>query len=106
MTKRNERTSKRIASIAGKVLALKTRDLISYGNTRCRLWVMDSNPNGPSVSWHDIRALAASALTQAPDVSIQFDGVTGKKRGINRKHKPIARRIALRNKKGGRGHSA
>lgn len=54
---KNEHTSVRVAKIAAKVLADK------YERAQDRV-----NLAGPLVLyWRDIRALAASALTQAPD---------------------------------------
>lgn len=48
---RPERTSARVARIAGKVMAIK---IVRAGTT----------VPGTTVTWSDIRALAASALTQ------------------------------------------
>lgn len=57
---RNEKTSSRIAKIAAKVLAVRAKhgriDLVS---TDDRFWL--------DIEWSQIRALAASALTQAAD---------------------------------------
>lgn len=60
---RNEKTSKRVAAIAGKVLAVKPE---TPGETT---WIITDTKTGNIVTfyWRDIRALAASALTQAPD---------------------------------------
>lgn len=62
---RNEKTSARVARIAAKVLNVATKEGYmeicfnhpAYG--QCRVH--------STVNWRDIRALAASALTQAPD---------------------------------------
>lgn len=58
----NERTSKRVAKIAGRVLAIKTIDTYTV------LWgEEDGYPHNIAFPWKDIRALAASCLTQTPD---------------------------------------
>lgn len=63
MKKRNERTSARIAKIAGKVL----RRRFEFRATK-RLSVRAEGGHSEfGVSWGDICSLAASALTQAPD---------------------------------------
>lgn len=72
MTKRNERTSARVARIAGRVLS-GTRD-------DCNCW-MGKSASGKAVwvKYSDIRALAASCLTQAedrPKRAARFAGVT------------------------------
>lgn len=57
----NEKTSKRVASIAGRILRDTTHrnsDLVCF--------------TGPvKIYWRDVRALAASALTQAGDARIR-----------------------------------
>lgn len=68
MKKRDERTSARVAKIAGRVLAL-TIDPASFGsigNDGSFGWI-DGNRKWHEFKWSDIRALAASCLTQAPD---------------------------------------
>jgi hypothetical protein len=58
---KNEHTSARVAKIAAEILALSSTN-------REYLHFYDSvTGNGITIMWHDIRALAASALTQAPD---------------------------------------
>ena len=62
MTKRNEYTSARIAKIAGRVM--KAKSLLNSA----RLYIEIAGAMEPLVfTFGDIRALAASALTQAPD---------------------------------------
>lgn len=56
---RNERTSKRVATIAGKLLRVKAKR-----GTAFYAWC---DTELVEVKWSDIRALAASALTQAAD---------------------------------------
>jgi hypothetical protein len=58
---RNEKTSKRVAKIAGKVLALK--GVASWYVTVCN----EDRHSAVGLTWRDIRALAASCLTQAAD---------------------------------------
>jgi hypothetical protein len=59
--KRNEHTSARLASIAGRILAVK-----AIG--RATIQLSDHGvPYKATFKWSDIRALAASALTQAQD---------------------------------------
>ena len=55
---RNERTSKRVAKIAGKVLAVRgmSKEDVYWGGGYFT-----------GLKWSDIRALAASCLTQAAD---------------------------------------
>lgn len=64
---RNEKTSKRVASIAGQIMAF---------NKKYSTWIefddvcghdKDDDDKIIRVSWKDIRALAASALTQTAD---------------------------------------
>ena len=61
MTRKPEVTSARIASIAGRILAIsadnKESALIWDGKAKMTIWM----------PWSDIRTLAASCLTQAPD---------------------------------------
>lgn len=65
---RNEKTSTRVAKIAAKVLALKFAppglnsfvQVVYARNGKVRIY-------DPDITWADIRALAASALTQAAD---------------------------------------
>lgn len=60
---RNEKTGARVARIAAKVLAMKT---FEYGfSHRCHRLEDDSLVE--KRLWRDIRALAASALTQSPN---------------------------------------
>lgn len=58
---RNERTSKKVARIAAKIMGLVDQNqeyiLLGFTRTGCRV----------IVTTDDIKALAASALTQAPD---------------------------------------
>lgn len=62
MTKRNERTSPRVAKIAAKVLAMENAgDLELYEHIGGRV------AKRTGLYWRDIRALAASCLTQAAD---------------------------------------
>lgn len=65
MAKRNEKTSPRVAAIAGRILAIKTEDPTFRDN----VWNILDVTTGAIVvvKWRDIRTLAASALTQAPD---------------------------------------
>jgi hypothetical protein len=56
---RNERTSKRVAKIAGRILAIAART-----TSKAYIWHGKcAHPTG--LKWSDIQALAASALTQA-----------------------------------------
>lgn len=57
----NERTSKRVAKIAGRVLALRGRLQVLPSGRLCDYCF------GPGIKWSDIRALAASCLTQTAD---------------------------------------
>ena len=62
---KNERTSKRVATIAGKVMALK-----GVANATVQLYTERTGRfslTDIGIKWRDIRALAASALTQAAD---------------------------------------
>lgn len=59
MTKRNERTSARVAKIAANVLASPC------GGDAIAAWVHGAPPR--PIYWRDVRALAASCLTQSPD---------------------------------------
>jgi len=61
MTKRNERTSARVAKIAAKVLAVKTK------TPATDLGIVAHDGSGIVIRWSDIRALAASCLTQVAD---------------------------------------
>jgi len=56
---KNEKTSARVSKIAAKVLAIKciSKDFV----------LITKDGAGIVVRWSDVRALAASALTQAPD---------------------------------------
>ena len=61
--KRNERTSNRVARIAGKILAIKAVE------THATLWGVEKTEFGDEnglvwIKWSDIRAIAASCLTQ------------------------------------------
>ncbi len=56
---KNERTSKRVAAIAGKILAVKA----IRGEW---VWLYDDGV-AKMIPWRDIRALAASCLNQTPD---------------------------------------
>ena len=84
----NERTLARVARIAAGILALKKPE------AECCVWIEGSK--AVWIKWSDIRALAASCLNQAPDKP---------KRTVKRKPRPkfIARRIALRHKRDGKG---
>jgi hypothetical protein len=63
MTKRNEHTTARVAKIAAKVLAMKYRDSLALYN-----YPEEGQSALPSgLYWGDIRALAASCLTQTLD---------------------------------------
>ncbi len=92
-TPRNERTSKRIAKIAAKVLAIK---IVNAKTT----------VPGTTVTWADIRALAASALTQAADREkyddIGFDPRDGSSGEPERQWVPVSKqaRKAMRGKLG------
>lgn len=58
---KNERTSKRVAKIAGRILAMNVAQ-------RTDVSVADRCVSGITfINWSDIRALAASALTQTRD---------------------------------------
>ena len=61
MTKRNEKTSPRVAKIAAKVLAVRTKTPAKD------LGIVAHDGSGVVIRWSDIRALAASCLTQAAD---------------------------------------
>lgn len=65
MAKRNEHTSPRVATIAGKILAIETEDPTFRDN----VWNILDVTTGQivAVKWRDIRSIAASALTQAND---------------------------------------
>lgn len=56
MSKRNERTSARVAKIAGRIVALEVNHLII---------ITAKNVKPPT--WPEIQAVAASCLTQAAD---------------------------------------
>jgi hypothetical protein len=75
--KRNEQTSKRVASIAATILRMDipTDDLWIMGSDR-KWWRL-------SITWKDVRDVAASALTQATDRrdDIGFDPRDGGKIG-------------------------
>lgn len=58
---RTERTSARVAKIAAKVLALDIHPSVPA------IVATDQTGKGHIFAWSDIRALAASALTQSPD---------------------------------------
>ncbi|HQS15009.1 hypothetical protein [Reyranella sp.] len=62
MTKRNERTSPRVVKVAAKVLAMQN-DL----NLELYEHPHGHGPVMTSLKWRDIRALAASCLTQTAD---------------------------------------
>lgn len=58
---RNEKTSKRVAAIAGRVLAIKApadEEVLVFDKIADKI---------VRLRWRDVRALAASALTQAAD---------------------------------------
>jgi hypothetical protein len=58
---KNERTSKRVARIAGKVMArrgIASKELMIFN---------DDAYECLNITWSDVRALAASCLTQAAD---------------------------------------
>lgn len=59
---KNERSSKRLASLAGRILSADER-----GSTRVALYADGRRKGDTFLYWRDIRALAASVLTQAPD---------------------------------------
>jgi hypothetical protein len=61
--KRNERTSKRIAGIAGAILSapVAAAEMAQVRAKSGGQWVMP---------WRNLRALAASALTQSPDRAV------------------------------------
>ena len=65
---KNERTSKRVAKIAGKILAQKIP-----GRTGVEIAFHNKHSVVESIflSGSDINALAASALTQTPDKSLK-----------------------------------
>ncbi len=58
---KNEKTSKRVAAIAGRIMAVKAipRDYCVIFDTK--------KDDAVVLQWTDLRALAASALTQAAD---------------------------------------
>ena len=66
----NERTSKRVAKIAGRILRSLEHEL-----PKNRIWYENINGDlfglgfeeGTTIRIADLKALAASALTQAPD---------------------------------------
>ena len=88
--KRNERTSARIAKIAGRILAAHRRATVAvYEST-------DGDAKVVYIKWSDIRALAASALTQAEDRANHATLRAGKiPRGhkLIKRHKPVKRRM-------------
>lgn len=105
---RNEKTSKRIASIAAKILALPATSHTGFFRVDIK-------------SWRDIRMLAASALTQAPDkkpdqMQRALDGKLGTHddRGfdphdggkIGREHVPKRGRRGVARKGQGKGRSS
>ena len=63
---KNERTSKRIAAIAGLVLSKNGNNRASVGFRAVR-GSESSIYYFPDIRWSDIRALAASCLTQTED---------------------------------------
>lgn len=89
----NEHTSKRVARIAGMILRLKpwtdaATCCITVANRTNSRWIDKRIP------WSDIRALAASALTQAEDHAHRETLRKGKlPRGhkLIKRHKPVAR---------------
>ena len=88
---RNERTSARIAKIAGKLLALKAGKQMSF-----YAW---SDSGMLEIPWADIRALAASALTQTEDHAERKVLRSGRlPRGHRRikRHKPVVRNGRVR----------
>lgn len=64
---RNERTSKRVARIAGKILSMHSIYSPWWKNDRLQGHHKDKEDRIVSVSWKDIKTLAASALTQTAD---------------------------------------
>jgi hypothetical protein len=62
MTNRNERTSKRVAKIAGLILSMKWPR-----SARVMTYLPKRTSKVVHITFGDIRALAASALTQAPN---------------------------------------
>lgn len=91
MKKRNERTWKRIATIAGRILAIDPKAAMTYGNTRCHLFISDRE-TGTAVSWDDVRALAGSALTQAEDRShVMRSGKLPRNHKRIKSHPPVRR---------------
>jgi hypothetical protein len=107
MTRRDERTSARVARIAARVLACKP-DCAVAPLSPDDFGFIDADSKWHQFKWSDIRALAASALTQAPSKPVppraHADIEWNKPAAKN--HKPIARKIALRSKRGGKGFSA
>jgi hypothetical protein len=82
-----ERTSKKVAAIASRILRSKRPAIAVY--------------LAPGyVAWADIRALAASALTQTAD-RVEFAGSTypAKPKRKAKKHPPIMRKIHMRKKR-------
>lgn len=74
MTKRNERTSRRVAKIAAAILAKKiprpaSQSMILVGPMTCAgtHTITFTLKGGKRIRWSDIRALAASCLTHAAD---------------------------------------
>lgn len=87
MNSRNEKTSARVARIAAKVMAAEV--------------VTGTAVPGTGVTWSDIRALAASALTQTADK--QPDGFDPREGGeLEGRWRPKSKqvRLALRGKLG------
>lgn len=87
---RNEKTSARIAKIAGQILATKrSREVL--------VWHIDDGDEPLYIPWKDFRALAASCLNQAPDRTIRKSRRVARKRKT-KKSPWIARKISLRSK--------
>lgn len=92
----NEHTSKRVAKIAGRILAAD----VPVTHAWFTAWTSNNSKIGSykpmRVTWDDIRALAASCLTQAEDHAERADLRAGKlPRGHKRikTHKPVLRRF-------------
>jgi len=88
MTRRNEQTSAKVAKIAGRILAIKAkRDACTY------IWTVFRD-HLHIIKWSDIRALAASALTQTrdhADAKVMRSGKIPEKHKLVKRHKPVVR---------------
>ena len=85
--KTNERTSARVAKIAGEILAWKGR----AGMTVCLVDDATHKDEFTLIRWRDIRALAASALTQAPNKGWITRRNAAAKKAVKRKRRRVAK---------------